>query len=108
MRTKAEQKIYDDYKLTLKVGYCPFHDNDKIKFLREWRYFYLTKNKYPRSGLKEAFLIIPYRHTNLLNDQEQTELTLIGNELDNEDYFVYENIEGLKSVYCKHFHAVKL
>ena len=130
-RTPANALAYIKRKLSLKIGFCPFHSKEyhhpitliqkififfglikyqergELEIIERHKYHFICKNQYPYENAKEAWLIVPHRHTQELTKQEQTELDTIALELDNDKYLVFENIEGLKSVWCKHYHAIK-
>lgn len=93
--------------LQKKVGFCPFHDDDKKEPIERFDHWVMFQNEYPYKWAEEHYLLFPKRHTNKLNPDEQQELAVIIKDMDNMHYVCLKNHRALTSVWCLHYHIIK-
>lgn len=105
-RTVEQEKKYQEHRLSLKTGECPFHDGDRV-VLEAYKHWVLYTNDFPYKWTEEHWLLFPKRHTNKLNEQEENELVKIIKDFDDMHYVCLLNHESLKSIWCFHYHIIK-
>ena len=108
-RTPASDLEYTLHvnKVSKLLGYCVFHDDKDRKKLETFKHWFLTPNDFPYKWTEEHYLLIPKRHTNKLNEEEEQELDIIAKDYDNENYLIYKNVPSICSVWCVHYHVIK-